>query len=340
LNVELPAPTGTPEPVAQDSPKPPSLSGRAASGHALGDNLFLIFTGVAAALINVTLVIVVVILSSSATPSISRFGLSFLWGTSWVPPTGISPQSYGAAPFVFGTLTTSALALLLGVPLSIGIAIFLVELSPRWLREPIGFVVELLAAIPSVVYGLWGIFVLVPLMGSTIDPALQSLFGGTPVFSGSTQGKNMLTAGVILAIMIVPTVAAISRDALQSVPRSQREAALSLGATPWETTRMAVLTYARSGIFGAIILGLGRAIGETMAVLMVIGNGSSIQSSLLSPGSTIASWIGGTFAEAQFLEQRALLELGIVLLGISILTNVLARLLFRGVTGAREETGG
>jgi phosphate transport system permease protein len=327
----------SPGPIAQGTAAPAPQ--RDASGRALGDNLFLGITGATAAFINLTLLLIIVILADDSLPTLRVFGLPFLWGTSWVPPNGITPQLYGALPFIYGTLVTSALALLIGVPISIGIAIFLVELSPGWLREPLGFVVELLAAVPSVVYGLWGIFVLVPFMGSTVDPALGSALGWTPLFSGSSQGYNMLTAGVILAIMIIPTVSSITRDALKSVPQSQREAALSLGATNWEATRVSVLTYARTGIFGAIILGLGRATGETMAVTMTIGNGNFIHTSLLSSAQSIASFIANNFAEAGYLERSALLELGLVLLGISILTNVVARVLFRSLTGAGEEAG-
>jgi phosphate transport system permease protein len=308
---------------------------------ALGDNLFLGITGVAAALINLVLLTIVVVLAGDSLLSIRQFGFGFLWGTQWVPGTAVTQQLYGAAPAIYGTLVTSALALLIGVPISIGIAIFLVELSPGWLREPLGFLVELLAAVPSVVYGLWGIFVLVPFMNSTVDPAIQSVLGWTPLFSGPTQGLNMFTAGIILAIMIIPTVSSVSREALKSVPQSQREAALSLGATNWESTRVSVLTYARTGIFGSIVLGLGRATGETMAVTMTIGNASVIRASLFSPAQTIASLIAGTFGEAQAipLERSALLEIGLVLLGISILTNVVSRLMFRGITGARDEGG-
>src|SRR4029077_3813571 len=198
---------------------------------------------------------------------IRRFGLPFLWRSDWNPDRGM----YGALPFIAGTLVTSGLDLLIAVPLSLGVAIFLSEQSPSWLRTPLGSLVELLAAVPSVVYGLWAITVLVPFMGVTVEPSLQAGSGAFPVwtgipslFAGPTRGADILSAGVILAIMIVPTISAVSREALVAVPQHQREGAMSLGATRWETTRVSVLTYARTGIFGAIILGLGRALGETM----------------------------------------------------------------------------
>ena len=320
-------------PVAQDAAAPRTAAGSTA----LGDNLFLVITGIGAGLLNLILALVVIILWTASGASIHAFGWNFLWTTAWAPPTTAGlPQLYGALPFVYGTLVTSALALLVGVPLSIGIAVFLTELSPRWLREPLGFLVELLAAVPSVVYGLWGLFVLVPFMRTTLEPAIQSVLGWTPAFSGHTGGADMFTAGIILAIMIIPTVSAVSRDSFKAVPQAQREAALSLGATQWETTRMSVLSYARAGIFGAVILGLGRAIGETMAVTMTIGNSNTISASLFSPANTIASWIANNFTESGYLEKSALLELGLVLLAISLLVNLGARMIFRRFGGPKE----
>src|SRR5205823_6058836 len=212
------------------------------------------------------LVVITVILYLVAQESIRVNGLRFLTDTIW---DSVS-QRFGAAPFIYGMLVTSGIALLLGVPVSLGIAIFLSELAPPWLRIPLTFIVELLAAVPSVVYGLWGIFVLGPAMRIYIEPGVQSVLGFLPLFQGRPIGSDVFTAGVILAIMIIPTISAVSREALLAVPDSQREAALSLGATRWETTRLAVLRYARAGIFGASILGLGRAVGETMAVTMTI----------------------------------------------------------------------
>lgn len=298
---------------------------RSATSHALGDNLFLALTAACAAVINGVLLTLVILLWSSSSSTFSTFGLGFLWGSVWSPSTNV----FGAAPFVYGTLVTSALALLIGVPLSLGIAVFLTELAPAWLSSPLSFLVELLAAVPSVVYGLWGIFVLVPFMASTVNPGIESVLGTTPIFSshsfGASVGQGYLTAGVILAIMIVPTISALSRDALSAVPQSQREAALSLGATRWEATRVSVLSYARVGIFGAIILGLGRAMGETIAVTMTIGNSNAINNSLLSPGQTIASLIANEFNESAGLHKSALLEIALVLLLMSLVVNLLAR---------------
>jgi len=305
------------------------LSGRLRAAP-LGDTLFqglcaLVAIGVVALLAVITLV-----LALAATPSIRAFGFGFLGGTTW---NSVAPEVYGAAPFVYGTLVTSALALLLGVPVSIGIAIFLSELAPAWLRIPLTYIVELLAAVPSVVYGLWGLFVLAPAMRDSIEPALQGVLGWLPIFQGTPIGTDKFAAGVILAIMIIPTVSAVSREALLAVPGNQREAALSLGATRWETTRLAVLRYARAGIFGAIVLGLGRAVGETMAVTMMIGNKNSISVSLFDQGQTIASLIANSFAEAgpSSLQLAALIELGLVLMLMSLVINVFARLMVRRV---------
>ena len=256
-------------------------------------------------------------------PAMRLFGVGFLYGATWDPVVPI----YGALPFVYGTLVTSAVGLLIGVPVSLGIAIFLSELSPLWLRGPLSYVVELLAAVPSVIYGFWALFVLSPFMRSYIEPGLQATLGFLPIFQGSTIGTDKLTAGVILAIMIIPTISSISREALFVVPQSQREAALSLGATRWETTRRAVLTYARSGIFGAVILGLGRAVGETMAVTMAIGNRNALTASLFDQGQTIASLIANSWGEADVIEAGALIELALVLMLMALAINVLARLI-------------
>ena len=306
-----------------------SLSGRLRAAP-LGDTLFqglcaLVAIGVVALLGVITLV-----LALAAAPAMRAFGFGFLGGTVWNP---IAPEEYGAAPFIDGTLVTSALALLLGVPVSIGIAIFLSELAPSWLRIPLTYIVELLAAVPSVVYGLWGLFVLAPVMRDSIEPAIRGALGWLPIFQGTPIGTDKFAAGVILAIMIIPTVSAVSREALLAVPGNQREAALSLGATRWETTRLAVLRYARAGIFGAIVLGLGRAVGETMAVTMMIGNKNSISISLFDQGQTIASLIANSFAEAgpSSLQLAALIELGLVLMLISLAINVFARLMVRRV---------
>src|SRR5436853_4538329 len=264
----------------------------------------LVFQGVSAGVsLSVVglLVLVASILISLGDASIRTFGFGFLTGGVWDKNSG----AFGAAPFVYGMLVTSAFALLLGVPVSMGIAIFLSELAPSWLRTPLTFVVELLAAVPSVVYGLWAIFVLGSLMRESIELAVKSVLGFLPLFQGTPIGRDAFTASVILAIMIIPTISAVSREALLAVPNTQREAALSLGATRWETTRLAVLRYARAGIFGAIILGLGRAVGETMAVTMTIGNRNSIFTSLFDQGQTISSLIANKWLEADGLELRA-----------------------------------
>ncbi|HZY71263.1 MAG TPA: phosphate ABC transporter permease subunit PstC [Thermoplasmata archaeon] len=325
----------------------------------LGDLLFHgITAAIAVGLLGIVLALVVV-LYSGANPSIVHYGFSFLTGNSWDPNHAV----YGLLPIIQGTLVTSAVALLISVPLSVGAAVFLSEHAPRWLRDPVGYVVELLAAIPSVIYGFWGLLVLRPFMRTTIEPFLQwtvawvpGAIGGTPagarpvvavligwgpaLFAGTPQGLDLLTASVVLAVMVTPTISAISRESIAAVPNHQREAALSLGATRWESTRMAVLSYARVGIVGGIILGLGRALGETMAITMTIGNSDSFSGSLLVPGQTIASLIANKFTEAtEPFHQSALIEAGLVLLAITLVVNVLARLLVWRVVRRPGETG-
>ena len=299
----------------------------------LGDSLFRVFSGGVALGLLALLGLILLVLIEGAAASIGAFGSGFLIGGVWHPRP---PEQFGALPFLGGTLETSAIALLLGVPVSLGVAIFLSELSPTWLRVPLTFLVELLAAVPSVVYGLWGVFVLIPLMRDHVEPVLQGGLGWLPLFQGTPLGYDKLTAGVILAVMIIPTVSSVARESLRAVPQSQREAAYALGATRWETTRRVVLSYARSGLFGAVILGLGRAFGETMAVTMTIGNRNAFTVSLLDPGQTIASWIANNFNEAGPLELSALIELGLVLLLISLLINLFARLMLYQVYHVRE----
>lgn len=263
-------------------------------------------------------------LAINAWPAVRRFGWAFLWRSTWDPVAEI----YGAAPMIFGTLVSSLLALLIAVPLALGVAIFLTEFSPAWLRKPVAFLVELLAAIPSVVYGLWGIFVLIPFLRTAVAPPLKAAFGWTPFFQGVFYGNSMLAGGIILAIMIVPYIAAVSREVLLAVPGSQREAALGLGATRWEAVWSAVLPYGRAGIIGAVMLGLGRALGETMAVTMLIGNRHDISLSLLQPGYTMAAAIANEFTEATTaLYSAALFEVGLVLFVLTVVVNALARLL-------------
>jgi phosphate transport system permease protein len=254
--------------------------------------------------------------------SLARFGASFLTSSTWDPVH----QEFGALPFIYGTVVSSLLALVLAVPVSLGLAIFLSDLAPIRVRKPLGFIVELLAAIPSVIYGFWGIFVLVPFLRETVEPFLIERFGFLPLFEGPPLGFGILAAGVILAIMIVPTITSIAREVLQAVPQTHREAAIGLGATPWDTIRHAVLPAARSGIVGAVILGLNRALGETMAVTMVIGNRPKVSASLLAPAYTMASVIANEFAEADSdTYLSALSELALLLLAVALVMNLLAR---------------
>jgi phosphate transport system permease protein len=305
-------------------------------GAARADRLFELSVMAVAGLTLALVWILVTKMILDAQQSISAFGPGFVTGGSWDPNRDV----YGALPFIFGTLLTSAIAILIGVPLSIGIAIYLSELAPPWIREPLSFIVELLAAVPSVIYGLWAMYALRPVMVDTIEPVFVALFGWTPLFHGQPVGLDKFTAGIILAIMIIPTVASVSKEAMRAVPDSQREAALSLGATKSEATRMAVLSYARSGIFGATILGLGRAVGETMAVTMTIGNANTISWSLLDPGQTMASLIANNWGEAQGLQLSALIEIGVVLFIVALIVNVLARLVIGRFTKGVSTTGG
>ena len=263
-------------------------------------------------------------LTVSALPAIKRFGLGFLWNSVWDPVAEV----FGAAPLIFGTLASSLLALVLAVPLALGVAIFLTEFAPRRLRQPVAFLVELLAAIPSVVYGLWGIFVLIPFLRTWVLPALKATLGWTPFVQGVFYGNSLLAGAIILAIMIVPYIAAVSREVLLAVPASQREAALGLGATRWEAVWTAVVPYGRAGLLGGVILGLGRALGETMAVTMVIGNRHDIGISVLAPAYTMAAAIANEFSEATTaLYLSALFEVGLLLFVITVGVNALARLL-------------
>lgn len=290
----------------------------------LGDPTYRwILTGLAI-LLPLLLLAVAGQLAISGAPALKRFGIGFLFTTTWDPVA----EQYGAAPMIFGTIVSSLLALVLAVPLALGAAIFLTEFAPRWLRQPVGFLVELLAAVPSVVYGLWGVFVLIPLLRTVAVPPLRALLGWTPFFKGVFYGNSMLAGGVILAIMIVPYIAAVSREVLQAVPATQREAALGLGATRWEAVWTAVLPYGRAGIIGAIMLGFGRALGETMAVTLVIGNRHDLGASLLSPAYTMAAAIANEFSEATTqMYLSALFAVGLVLFLITITINALARLL-------------
>jgi phosphate transport system permease protein len=289
-----------------------------------GDRIFRWLTTGIAALVMVALAAMAIQMTQASALSLRQFGFSFIIGTTWDPVHDV----YGALPYIFGTVVSSLLALVLAVPVALGSAIFLAELAPPWLRAPAGFLIELLAAVPSVVFGLWGIFALAPLLRDRVEPALARGLGFLPFFRGPHQGLGMLAGGVILAIMILPTVSSTSREVLRAVPYSLREGALALGATRWETVRHAVLPVARSGIAGAIILGLGRALGETMAVTMVIGNRPEISASLFAPSYTMASVIANEFTEATGdLYLSALAEIGLLLFVVTLLMNTIARLL-------------
>ena len=256
-------------------------------------------------------------------------GLSFLWSTSWNPVT----DEYGALPFIYGTVVSSVIALLISVPLGLGAAVFLSELAPARISSSLTFLIELLAAIPSVIYGLLALFTIVPLMRVFGEPFLKSVLGFLPLFQGPAFGVGMLTAGIVLAVMTIPFIISVSRESLLAVPREQREAALALGATQWESTWQVVIPYAKLGISGSIFLGLARALGETMAVTMVIGNAPTIAASLFAPGYTIAAGIADQFSEATGrLYQSALVELGLVLFCLTIVINGLARLMIIATT--------
>ncbi len=262
-------------------------------------------------------------------PSRAKFGFSFLWRTTWDPVA----NDFGALPFIYGTVLTSFVALLISVPLGVGAAIFLAELAPPRLSNACTFLVELLAAVPSVILGLLAIFTLVPLMRQYIEPFLKKSLGTLPLFQGPAYGVGYLTASAILAIMTFPFIISISREALLAVPREQREAALALGATKWESTWKVVVPYARLGIIGSIFLALARALGETMAVTMVIGNDTSIHTSLLAPGYTIAAVIANEFTEATGdVYLSALIELGLVLFAVTMVLNAAAQLLIIATT--------
>lgn len=293
-------------------------------GLALGDRIYKSIITAFAVCIPLLLILIAIEVGMAGWPALSQFGVGFLTSNVWDPVAG----EFGAAPAIIGTLLTSVLSLLIATPLALGSAIFLSEFAPSWLRTPLAFLVDLLAAIPSVVYGLWALFVLVPVLRTSVIPFLRDTLhlGSTPFFSGPIYGPSVFTASVVLAIMVLPYIAAVAREVLMAVPRSQREAALALGATRWETISGAVLPYARSGIIGGIILGLGRAIGETMAVTMVIGNSHEFSASLLSPGYTMASLVANEFAEATGdAHVAALMAVGFVLFVVTLLVNGIAR---------------
>jgi phosphate transport system permease protein len=301
------------------------------SGAALGDRAYRIAITFFAVCIPILLLLIAWEVGVAGWPAFREFGLGFLSSSTWDPVRGV----FGAAPAIYGTVVSSILALLIATPLALGVALFLSEFAPSWLRQPVAFLVDLLAAIPSVVYGLWGIFVLLPVLREHVIPFVRDTLhlGATPLFSGPAYGPSMFAAGIILAIMVLPYISSVSREVLLAVPRAQREAALALGATRWEAIRGAVLPYAKSGILGGVILGLGRALGETMAVTMLIGNTHQISSSLLAPGYTMASLIANEFAEATGdLHVAALMAVGFTLFCLTLVVNALARWLVWRVT--------
>ena len=289
-----------------------------------GDVVYRTVLTALALLLPLLLVLIAIELVANAMPAVSKFGFGFLTHSTWDPVRG----EFGALPLIFGTLYSSLVALIIAVPLALGCAVFLTEFAPRWLRTPVATLIELLAAVPSVIYGLWGIFVLIPLLRDHFWPVARHVLGKLPIFSGVFYGPSVLAAGVILAVMVLPYITAVSREVLLAVPPSQREAGLALGATRWETVTTVILPYGRAGIIGAVILGLGRALGETMAVTMVIGNRHEVSASLLQPGYTIAAAIANEFSEAvSDMHLAALFMVGAVLFLITIIANTLARVL-------------
>lgn len=322
----LSAPPTAPAMLPDDSGRQPTAEDRwrAMRSVSRGD---VVYRGVLTALamaMPLLLATIAVGLAVGAWPALRRFRWQFLTRSIWDPVAG----DFGALPLIVGTLYSSLVAMVIAIPLALGVAIFLTEFAPRWLRGPVAALVELLAAIPSVIYGLWGVFVLIPLLREVLWPAAKPALDWLPIFKGVFYGPSVLAAGVILAIMVLPYIAAVSREVLLAVPAAQREAALALGATRWEAVWTVILPYGRAGIVGAVILGLGRALGETMAVTMVIGNTHEITGSLVQPGYTIAAAIANEFAEAVTpLHLAALVYAGLVLFVISIIVNALARAL-------------
>lgn len=295
-----------------------------------GDPLFRYLTLVMALVVIALILLIGIELYHWSALSRQKFGWHFLTSTDWDPVN----NQFGALPFIYGTIISSLLALLIAAPLGIATALFLTEVAPRWLRQPLAMLIELLAAIPSVILGLWGIFVMVPWLRSHLFPGLRKGLGFLPLFQGPIYGVSLLAGGIIIAIMILPIITSLSREIFRYVPGLQREAAYALGATRWEVIRIAVLGYAKKGLWGALILALGRALGETMAVTMVIGNRPDIAASLFAPGYTLASVIANEFAEATSdIYLHALFEIGLVLLGITLLVNALAQLLIKSTAG-------
>ena len=321
-------------PAGAEAPERSSTAARL-YGFAAGDRLYRLLLALAALAIPVLLGFLTLELAAGSRLAVGRYGLGMLTSSVWDPVA----EQFGVLPLIYGTFVTALIALLIAVPLSVGVAIFLVEFAPPMVRRPIGYIVELLAAIPSVVYGLWGIFVLIPFLRHAVFPLLRGTLGFLPLFEGPIPGPSILAAGIILAIMVMPYIMSVTRAVLGAVPSGQREAALALGATRWEAAWTAVVPYARSGILGAIILGLGRALGETMAVTMLIGNNHEISASLFKPGYTMAAAIANEFAEAATaIHLSALAYVALALFGVTVAVNALARVLIWRVS--KGQTGG
>ncbi len=308
------------QPDAPPRPLPPPPLERSS----YGDRVFKLLLTLGALTVPLLLGFLVFELWTGSRLAMSKFGLGFISTSVWDPVA----EQFGAFPLIFGTLVSSLIALVIAVPLSLGVAIYLTEFSPKIIRQPVAFLISLLAAIPSVVYGLWGIFVLVPLLRKSVFPLLRSGLDFLPFFRGPIYGPSMLAAGIILAIMVMPYVMSVSREVLLAVPNTQREASLALGATRWEAVITTVVPYARSGILGAVILGLGRALGETMAVTMLIGNRHEIAASLFAPGYTMAAAIANEFSEAVGdMHLSALAYVAFLLFVVTVVVNAGARLL-------------
>ncbi|MBI5031635.1 MAG: phosphate ABC transporter permease subunit PstC [Chloroflexi bacterium] len=289
-----------------------------------GDVIFRGLTIASACIVLLAFVAIGLVLWQSSPLPREKFGLDFLASTEWDPVQ----QNFGALPFIYGTLVTSVFALIMAVPVALGIAIFLAELAPEWLRQPVSYLIELLAAVPSVIFGLWGLYVLIPVLVRPTAEFLTGNLGFLPLFSGPIFGPSRLAASVVLTIMILPTISALCRDVFLAIPNSQREAALALGATKWEMISQVLIPYGMSGILGGVILGLGRALGETIAVTMVIGNNRDLTASILHPGYTMASIIANEFAEAtDEMYRQALIQIGLILFAITLILNLIARLL-------------
>lgn len=309
------------------------MTGRELAGASWGDAVFKWLLIAAASTIPALLIALLYELSKGAWPAVRAFGLNFLVSSTWDPVAGL----FGAWPAIVGTLLTSILALVMAVPLALGVAIYLTEFAPMPIRRPVATAIELLAAIPSVVYGLWGVFVLIPVLQRSVFPFLEARLGFLPFFQGPIYGPSVLAAALILTIMIVPFIMSVSREVLLAVPSGQREAALALGATRWEAVSTAIVPYAKSGIIGAVILGLGRALGETMAVTMLIGNRHEVSASLFAPGYSMAAVIANEFADAAGgpIHESALIYMALLLFAVTVIVNAIARLLIWRVTRAR-----